>query len=264
MDLDSDVQIYSKLKDRYSRNEFLVLEAVFRIQWDDLALLLGSLSVLTVVFLAIARFRNIRRLLKGDDALLISPAFLAIFGILLFLVIVINGLFDLAPEIPLPYATFLIPEALLYFLLILAVIRDQHVLFLLPVKLHAIIVTDKRSGLVVHAESFTPDSPAEDLLGGLFTALNLSLKETLQSQQDLDTISFGDKVIHVAPGQNVTSFLITSEQTLITTALSQYLTRRFESQFETILTSSTSEKLNTTNFEPFSTEIARVRQYFAF
>jgi len=101
------------------------------------------------------------------------------------------------------------------------------------------------------AKNFTPDSPAEDLLGGLFTALNLSLKETLQSQQDLETISFGDKVIHVAHGQNVTSFLITSEQTLITTALSQHLTRHFESQFKTILASSTSEKLNTTNFEPF-------------
>ena len=115
---------------------------------------------------------------------------------------------------------------------------------------------------VLYAESFTPDAPAQDLLGALFTALNLSLKDTIQSQQDMLEISFGDKVVHLATGTHVTSLLITSEKTLMTTRISKFLTKKFEQEFHSKLSSDQQLDINTDDYMSFKNWAETVSQYF--
>jgi hypothetical protein len=157
----------------------------------------------------------------------------------------------------------LLPLSIVIILVTYAFLQGSYVLFTVPVTFHAILVTEQQSGLVIYSESPEKDSPGEDLLGGLFTALNLSLKETIRSKKELEEISFGDKVVHIVPGNKITSFLITSEKNLMTMMLSKYITKSFEKQFKKILFGEMIG-LNTSEFVDFEIHVDKIRNHFAF
>jgi hypothetical protein len=91
---------------------------------------------------------------------------------------------------------------------------------------------EQEIGIVLFSEGLDTDSTADSLLAGLFTALNIRLKEAIQSNSGLERISLGDKVIHISPGKHVTSLFFTSETTLMTSHISKHLTKRFEEMFD--------------------------------
>ncbi|MFQ5980154.1 MAG: hypothetical protein ACE5OZ_18635 [Candidatus Heimdallarchaeota archaeon] len=232
-------------------------------QWDVLELVFMSLSIVVLSLIALKRVVEINELSKEANFFLFSPIYLTAFAILFSSAILSYAITSSFPEVPLPFATWSIPLSLILLLFIYALSQDRNILFIIPVKLHAVIVTDQRSGLVMYAESFAEGAPAEDLLGGLFTALNISLKETIQSQKDLEEIAFGDKVVHIAPGHFATTFFITSEKTLMSSVLSSYLTKSFEKAFKTLIASKSNIGLKIADFRGFATEIQAVKQYFA-
>lgn len=228
---------------------------------NDLFLIL---SMAILVYVAINRSLQIKHTTKNTDIFMFSPVFIISFGVLFFLTILSFSLTSFIPEIEIPMFILLFPLSLVILLVTYAFLQGNTALFTIPVTFYAMIVTEQQSGLVIFSESTEKDSAGEDLLGGLFTALNLSLKETIQSKKELEEISFGDKVVHIVPGSNITSFMITSEKTLMTTTLSKFVTKSFERQYNEILSSKEVVGLNTSEFKDFKDQIDVVRSYFAF
>ncbi|MHA2105312.1 MAG: hypothetical protein ACW981_17935 [Candidatus Hodarchaeales archaeon] len=221
------------------------------------------LSMAILVYVAIKRSLEIKNLKKATNIFMFSPIFTILFGLLFLLTILSFSLSSFFPEIEIPFFFLLLPLSIVIILVTYAFLQGSYVLFTVPVTFHAILVTEQQSGLVIYSESPEKDSPGEDLLGGLFTALNLSLKETIRSKKELEEISFGDKVVHIVPGNKITSFLITSEKNLMTMMLSKYITKSFEKQFKKILFGEMIG-LNTSEFVDFEIHVDKIRNHFAF
>ncbi|OLS26430.1 MAG: hypothetical protein HeimC3_09800 [Candidatus Heimdallarchaeota archaeon LC_3] len=221
-------------------------------------------SMVILVYVAINRSLQIKQSTKKTDIFMFSPVFTILLGILFMLTIISFSLTSFIPEIEILMLILFLPLSLVIILVTYAFLQGNTALYTIPVTFYAVIVTEQQSRLVIFSESAEKDSPGEDLLDGLFTALNLSLKETIQSKKELEEISFGDKVVHIVPGKNITSFLITSEKTLMTSTLSKFVTKSFEKQFSEIFSSNDMVGLNTSEFKDFKNQIDIIRSYFAF
>jgi len=246
-----------------------VVGEFMRFEFSPLGAIMMLIGISTFSFVAFIRFREIRNLRKNastDDNQPNSqgsPVYGAILAILFIMIAILTIITELFPDYPLPMMLLLILLSIMYIVIPFSLKQGKHLLFIIPEKAYAVIITEQRSGLVIFSESFTPESQAEDLLGGLFTALNISLKETIQSESDLEEISFGDRVVHIAPGQTITTLFITSKKTLMTSYLTRHLTRTFEKKFHLILNSKMLVGLNTENFKTFTAEANEIRLYFA-
>jgi hypothetical protein len=254
--------------DSYNLNgEFLRLSPEFKINGipNDIPIndILIILSMAILVYVAINRSLQIKNTTKRTNIFMFSPVFTVLFGLLFLLTILSFSLTSFIPEIEIPMFFLLVPLSLVMILVTYAFLQGSNVLFTIPATFYAALITEQESGLVIYSESTEKDSPGEDLLGGLFTALNLSLKETIRSKKELEEISFGDKVVHIVPGNKITSFLITSEKNLMTTMLSKYVTKSFEKQFKNIL-SGEMIGLNTSEFVDFKIHIDKIKNHFAF
>ena len=73
------------------------------------------------------------------------------------------------------------------------------------------------------------------LLGGMLSALNISLSETLQSKEGLALIAFGDKVVVIRSTKTFILYLITSEMNPTISDLVTILINRFDEHFSEIL-----------------------------
>ncbi|MFX0094982.1 MAG: hypothetical protein ACFFBD_24820 [Candidatus Hodarchaeota archaeon] len=141
----------------------------------------------------------------------------------------------LFPELPSPGFLYAIPVSLTLLYFIYSFSKDKAFFFITPASLDAVIITHRRTGLTIYSENFIEGLPADQLLGGLFAALDISLQETIRTETGLAEISFGDKVILLSRGQWVTSLLIVSEKNFVTSAASNFITREFEKEFKELL-----------------------------
>ncbi|MFW9996555.1 MAG: hypothetical protein ACFFD4_31210, partial [Candidatus Odinarchaeota archaeon] len=157
----------------------------------------------------------------------------------LMLIILIPGvgimvLLPLFPDLPSPGLSYTLSlsATLLYF--IFAFSKDKAFFFITPASLDAIIVTEG-SGLTIFSKNFIEGLAAEHMIGGLFAALDISLQETIKAGQGLTEISFGDKVILLDRGHWVTSLIIASEENIVTSAVTKFITKEFERRYAKIL-----------------------------
>ena len=109
-------------------------------------------------------------------------------------------------------------------------IRDFALFFITPVKLEAVLVMDQESGVAIYSKNFLEanDSHNIDIFAGLFTALNLSVKDIIKSKKHIEQLSFGDKVIILASGTWIASLFIVSDHNFSTNAIAKYFTLKFE------------------------------------
>ncbi|MFX0183666.1 MAG: hypothetical protein ACFE95_11340, partial [Candidatus Hodarchaeota archaeon] len=135
--------------------------------------------------------------------------------------------------------------------------------FLTPASLEAVIIIDHKTDLVIFSRSFIyedDDYSLQDwqLVGGFFSALNISLKLAIKSEKGIDQISFGDKNILTARGREVSCVLVVTERNFLTQAISQYLVKQFEMLYK--------EKLKlkpyrSAEFDDFELVVASIRRY---
>ncbi|MFW9992360.1 MAG: hypothetical protein ACFFD4_09960 [Candidatus Odinarchaeota archaeon] len=229
---------------------------------DPLALIFTAGLIILFFFIILKRIREVTKIVKTGNPF-ITVRSLAIYTVLFgltFTVVVINRLF---PFIPVPTFSFTLPLSAVAVYLTYAFSKSKAFFFITPTNLEAINIVNRFSGITLFASSEKGIS-AEMLFGGLFTALSYSLKEILKSQEYLESVSFGDKTVIIAPGRWVTTLMLVSNRNLIATSICKYLTRKFEKMFQEELacTGNRPGLAKTAIFEPFSQEINEIRKYF--
>ena len=73
------------------------------------------------------------------------------------------------------------------------------------------------------------------LLGGMLSALNISLSETLKSKEGLALIAFGDKIVVIRSTKTFILYLITSEMNPTISDLVSLIVKKFDEHFSEIL-----------------------------
>jgi len=131
--------------------------------------------------------------------------------------------------------------------------------FITPIKFYGVIIVERQSGLTLYAKSYENDRPADELLGSLLTALNLSLQDSLKSTKSIENIIFGDKVITISQTANISSFLIVSDYTLQITSIATYISKVFSKQFQHLLHDHIG--LNQDDFKSFDEEITKIKTF---
>jgi hypothetical protein len=193
-----------------------------------------------------------------EMTIIVSIAIFSLFIILLtFRLQGIDNIF----EMDLPGHSFLVPFAFIFMVSAYYINKDQSYPFVIPVMLYGIIITEKDTGLTILTKDYQTEIPAIELLGNLFTALDMSLQETVKSTKTIEDIIFGDKVIHIASGSIVSTILIVSKNSLITKSLAKYVTKEFEHRYSHLF--DPSKALNQADFMGFEEIFREIRKYLA-
>ncbi|MFW9991643.1 MAG: hypothetical protein ACFFD4_06255 [Candidatus Odinarchaeota archaeon] len=220
------------------------------------------IAVFYVFILAIlvSRVRNVIRILGRDNIRTVRTLKTSIgFFAIIFFIIVIYLLTEFFASTPGNLAHIFIPLLPIYALVVTW--KDQGFFFITPTKLDAIIIMNKESGLTLYSRSFEKDLPPEALISSMFSALNISLQETVQSDSTLDEIRFGDKYVLMDHGKLVTSLLIVSDNNFVTAAVSKYLTKSFEKQYGEKIASTGKKPLKSGDYKSFGDTISFVRLF---
>lgn len=226
-----------------------------------------SFVISTVVFLYyfISRLLEVRSIRDKELGSIISTKEMTVIGsIAVFSLIFLLFVFRVNDQnrwynFDLPSNTFLLPFSLVILLSAYFINKEESYPFVIPVKLYGIIITEKDTGLTILTKDYQDEIPTIELLGNLFTALDLSLQETIQSTKTIEDIIFGDKVVHIVTGNFISTIMIVSKNSLITKSLTKHLTHKFETMFRDQF--STPGMLDQNEFLKFESAFSEVRRY---
>ncbi len=189
-----------------------------------------------------------------------SLLFFLFLGCLTFTVMYPSRLF---PSLEIPIMAWCVPLSLTWLYFTYAFSKDKAFFFITPIQLDGVLIMHQNSGLCIFSYSSLETVIPEHMLTGLFSALNISLKETIQSKKVLERISFGDKNVILAPGEQVTTVLLVSGENLIIGAVAKHLSKEFEHIYQTELKQlQDGYGLKLDNFIGFSIEISKIQPYF--
>ncbi|MFQ5978668.1 MAG: hypothetical protein ACE5OZ_11120 [Candidatus Heimdallarchaeota archaeon] len=231
--------------------------------YSPLALLSVGLMVFFAVTLILKRIIEISQLTLENQNPFTTITSLFIFGTLStvsFVFLLLTGLF---PGLGIPGFTWCVPSSLTFLYFTYAFSKDKAFFFVTPATLDAIIITEQASGLPVFTKSFKGGLAPEELLSMIFTTLNISLAHSVQAESRLRHVSFGDKVVLMAPGQQVTTHMIVSERNFATEAICRFLTQKFEKQFQEVLLVK-GRGVVVSEFEAFENVISEIRGFLPF
>jgi hypothetical protein len=158
--------------------------------------------------------------------------------------------------------TFSLPLSIGGFAFSMAFRRNPSLLAITKARLSSLIIINP-DGLTVYAYDFKTKNPNYDnlsvLLGGMLSALNISLSETLESQSGLSSIAFGDKIIMIHSTPKFVLYLITSEINPTISDLIKLYVKRFEEGFGDLL--GTSDVVEGEKYLSFSETVEDLIQF---
>ncbi|MHA2249826.1 MAG: hypothetical protein ACXAD7_05660 [Candidatus Kariarchaeaceae archaeon] len=239
----------------YIRNEFSLLGVV-----------LFFLSTGVFFYYLLHRFYDIKKITNTSDTFISLKEMIIIIIIALITLATVVVSFRIkgienALELDIPGNSFMIPFSFVFMISAYHIYKDQSYPFIIPVNLYGIIIADRESGLTILTKDYQTEIHAMDLLGNLFTVLNLSLQDTIKSSKTIEDIIFGDKVVHIASGSIISTITIVSKNSLITKSITKYLTKEFEKRYMKILRMD--GPMNRNDFVDFDTVFDDVRKYLA-
>ena len=233
-----------------------------KLNFDPLGFLLFSISTILIVYSALQRLINVSKIAKAKGVAVVPTRSALIMSIIMssFLVLV---LLDAVFPLPIPGYSYFIPLLMGGLYLNYLIKKDPAIFFLTPASLEAVIIIDHHSDLVIFSRAFITkddDYGLQDwqLVGGFFSALNISLRVAIKSEKGIDQISFGDKNIIMARGNEVSCVLIVTEKNFITQAISQYLVKQFEKLYKEKLQL---KPFRSAEFDDFELVVASIRRY---
>ena len=236
-----------------------------KFNFNLLGFFLFSLSAVLIVSSALQRLNNVSKIAKDKISTIISmrsSLTLSIIMISFLVFIIIDSAFSLS----LPGYLYFTPMLIGGIYLVYIIKKEPAIFFLTPTSLEAVIIIDHKSDLVIFSRSFIyqeDDYGLQDwqLVGGFFSALNISLRLAIKSEKGIDQISFGDKNIIMASGREVSCVLIVTERNFITQAISQYLVKQFEKLYKEKLKS---KPFRSADFDDFELVVASIRRYLPY
>ena len=123
------------------------------------------------------------------------------------------------------------------------------------------MISDKKSGISLLTRNFEDESKAEQLLGNLLSAVNISLKDNLKVKGNLEQVAYGDKVVVTYSGEYVTCFLIVTQANFITSSIAKFVATQYEKKFKEYLIKSQHRPVKATIFRDFDNEVNFVRRF---
>ncbi|MFX1538434.1 MAG: hypothetical protein ACFFDI_29940 [Promethearchaeota archaeon] len=241
---------------------YLLVSDYVRIDIHPIGASLWVLSFIVFGILILRRITEVSRIVKDRPNPFADLKLLSIMLLVMIPGIGIMLLTPLFPDIPSPGFIYTIPLSLCLIYFIYAFSKDKAFFFITPASFDAIIITQQDTGLALYSANFIPGLPAEQLIGGLFAALDISLQETIKSALGLTEINFGDKVILLARGQWVTCLMIVSEKNFVTSAIAKFATREFERKYwNNLILIKEAPSIDEADFEGFNNTITSLRSY---
>jgi len=229
--------------------------------------LLGSILFISqfvlIIYVLIKRIRTVLAVKRGGKE---SPI-MSRFWLITFVMIAISTLSFysisrfLIPGI-LPNYTYMLFIAILFIYFSLSIYKDKAFFFITPASLDSIIMIEQRTGLAFQGISFqSKEKMPEELVSGIFSMLNISLKDTVKSDSPLEEIRFGDKVALMNHGNFVTTLLIVSETNFVTKSIASYLTNKFEKTYGYSYENNRNKFLNKDDYTDFQNVFQFVREF---
>ncbi len=233
-----------------------------KLNFDPLGFIFFSISAILIVYGVLQRLINVSKIVEGRTETAISVRSSLILSVIMISFLVLIFL-DIIFLLPLPGYSYFFPLLIGGLYLNYIIKKDPAIFFLTPASLEAVIIIDHNTDLVIFSRSFIDikdDYSLQDwqLVGGFFSALNISLRIAIKSEKGIDQISFGDKNIITARGSEVSCVLIVTERNFITRAISQYLVKQFEQLYREKLMS---KPLRSAEFDDFELVVASIRRY---
>lgn len=199
-----------------------------QVDYDPIGLFLFIATIFFSISFFIYRAVQVKRIVGGVSSPFTSYQSLLVFAILGSLAFGTLFATRIVSNSPLPTFTWgiFVATTVLYF--IRAFSKDKAFFFITETKLDGIIVTDKNSGLTLQSKSFTGETEIETLLGSIFSALNMSIKDTIRSEKELEHVSFGDKVVLASSGTWCTVFGVVSQRNFVAEAVVRFVALEYE------------------------------------
>ncbi|NHJ31612.1 MAG: hypothetical protein FK732_02000 [Asgard group archaeon] len=250
----------------YSIRPTLTDTGFIRNEFSISAVILFTIANLLFFYYLLRRFYEVKNIKNTSEAFIslnemIIIIILAVFTLLTILVSFrLRGVSNIF-ELNVPGYSFMVPFSFIFMFAAYHIYKDQSYPFIIPVNLHGIIIADRETGITILTKDYQTEIHAMDLLGNLFTVLNLSLQDTIKSTKTIEDIVFGDKVVHIASGSIVSTIVIVSKNSLITKSITKHLTKEFEKRYMDIL--KMDGPLNRNDFVDFDTVFDNVRKYLA-
>jgi hypothetical protein len=242
----------------YLRNEFSISSAI---------LFFASTGIF--FYFVFRRFRDIKTHTEASETEFISLTTMISIVIIAFITLTIilvtfrlSGVENVF-ELDIPGYSFMIPFSFIFTITAYYIYQDQSYPFIIPVNLFGIIIADRETGITIMTKDYQSEIHAIDLLGNLFTALDMTLQDTVKSSKTIEDIIFGDKVIHIASGSMISTITIVSKNSLITKSITKYITKEFEKRYKEDLKDIINTPLDRNTFVEFNTVFDEVRKYLA-
>jgi hypothetical protein len=233
-----------------------------KLNFNFLGFILFSISTILIAYSALQRLIKDSKIAKAKGVAVIPTRSALIMSLIMISFLVLILLDNMLP-LHIPGFSYFIPLLVGGLYLNYLIKKDPAIFFLTPASLEAVIIIDHHSDLVIFSRAFIAkddDYGMQDwqLVGGFFSALNISLRVAIKSEKGIDQISFGDKNIIMARGHEVTCVLIVTEKNFITQAISQYLVKQFEQLYEEKLQL---KPFKSAVFDDFELVVASIRRY---
>lgn len=223
--------------------------------------------VLLVVLLVVIALRHVRKL-REIQSLQTHPAkFSTIWTPIAYICCLLAFLILFLSRIPgfEQYSlalTFSLPLSIGGFGFSMAFRKNPSLLAITKARLSSLIIINP-DGLTLYAYDFKTKKPSYDnlsiLLGGMLSALNISLSETLESKLGLSSIAFGDKIIMIHSTPSFVLYLITSEINPTISDLIKLYVKRFDKGFSHLL--GTSDVVEQDKYLTFSETVEDLIQF---
>jgi hypothetical protein len=136
---------------------------------------------------------------------------------------------------------------------------EKSFLFISNSKLEGVIVLNSLSGKIQFYRNF---HKIDMLITGVMTAFNISIKNLVASETDIQQVTFKDKVLHFSKGKFTTTIVLVSEKSVISESISKFLSKRFEERFKVILNEKKYGVDDINEFQSFNVDVDRIVKYF--
>ncbi len=223
--------------------------------------LLTMLNTLLAIMIII-RVKEIRNVLNNEQrkSPFTSHLNLAFFAFLVVLMIITAVAVEVTPFLPLPTLTWTAFASLFFIQLSWNMMKDPTFFFITPVRLDAVLVITKESGLLLYSSSYRSDMGAKELLASILTALNITLQALIVTGKSFTEITFGDKTLVIVPKASFMLIMIVSEQNFIVKSVSTLLATMFETMFQQeLLQHQSSNFVTVADFQSFNQVVQSVR-----
>ena len=196
---------------------------------------------LSYIMVLVIRIRSVIRIFHSNqvnqDRYILKFRFLAIYIFLVIITLaslILNRTFEPGSF---PGFSWFIPISIDYLYLSYSIYQDESFLFITTSKLEGIMISENKNNFVVFSNYFVDSSiiESDDLFANILNAFNLSLKTKINTKKNLEQIIYGDKIIISYYGELVTTFLIVTQNNLITQSIAKYINSKFEKKFKTKL-----------------------------